>query len=52
MPTTSQIITVGTIAVVLSIAGYAVYFDHARRNDPEFRKKLREPVFDSWRPLC
>ncbi|KIM25183.1 hypothetical protein M408DRAFT_58244, partial [Serendipita vermifera MAFF 305830] len=22
--------------------GYAIYFDHARRNDPQFRKKLRK----------
>lgn len=42
MPTTSQILTVGTVAVVLSLAGYAIYFDYARRNDPQFRKKLRQ----------
>ncbi|KAG8761436.1 hypothetical protein FRC14_003849 [Serendipita sp. 396] len=42
MPTTSQIITIGTVAVVLGIAGYAVYFDYVRRNDPQFRKKLRK----------
>ncbi|KAG8833847.1 hypothetical protein FRC17_009964 [Serendipita sp. 399] len=42
MPTTSQIITISTVAVVLGIAGYAVYFDYVRRNDPQFRKRLRK----------
>jgi hypothetical protein len=42
MPTTSQIITIGTVAVVVGIAGYAIYFDYARRSDPQFRKKLRQ----------
>lgn len=42
MPTNSQILTIGTVAVVLGIASYAIYFDYARRNDPQFRKKLRQ----------
>lgn len=42
MPSTSQILTIGTVAVVLGIASYAIYFDYARRNDPQFRKKLRK----------
>ena len=42
MPTTRQILTFGTAAVVLGVAGYAIYFDYARRTDPQFRKKLRQ----------
>lgn len=37
-------LTVAGIAVG-SIAAYAVYFDHKRRTDPTFRKRLRMPVF-------
>ncbi|KAF2396549.1 protein import receptor MAS20 [Trichodelitschia bisporula] len=38
---TSTIIaaSVGTVAV--GIVAYALYFDHRRRNDPEFRKALK-----------
>jgi len=42
MPTTRQILTIGSAAVVLGVVGYAVYFDYARRTDPQFRKKLRQ----------
>ncbi|KAF9429826.1 hypothetical protein BGZ94_009354 [Podila epigama] len=39
---TSHIVaaTVGTIAV--ASIGYAIYFDSKRRNDPEFRRKLKK----------
>jgi import receptor subunit TOM20 len=39
---TSTIIvaTVGTI--VTGLVAYAVYFDHRRRTDPEFRKQLKK----------
>jgi import receptor subunit TOM20 len=39
---TSTIIaaTVGT--VVTGLVAYAVYFDHRRRTDPEFRKQLKK----------
>lgn len=33
-------IALGT--VVAGIGAYAIYFDHRRRNDPEFRKKIRK----------
>ena len=29
------------IAAIASLAAYAVYFDHKRRNDSAFRKRLR-----------
>ncbi|KAF9293834.1 hypothetical protein BGZ88_004835 [Linnemannia elongata] len=32
--------TVGTLAV--ATVGYAIYFDQKRRNDPEFRRKLKK----------
>lgn len=39
-PSTIAAISVGTI--VAGIAAYAVYFDHKRRTDPEFRKQLKK----------
>ncbi|KAK3813404.1 MAG: MAS20 protein import receptor-domain-containing protein [Benniella sp.] len=33
-------VTVGTLAV--ATVGYAIYFDQKRRNDPEFRRKLKK----------
>lgn len=38
-PSTIAAISVGT--VVTGILAYAVYFDHRRRTDPEFRKQLK-----------
>lgn len=38
-PSTIAAITAGT--VVTGVLAYAVYFDHKRRNDPEFRKQLK-----------
>jgi import receptor subunit TOM20 len=38
-PSTIAAITAGT--VVTGLLAYAVYFDHKRRNDPEFRKQLK-----------
>lgn len=38
-PSTIAAISVGTIAA--SFIAYAVYFDHRRRNDPDFRKQLK-----------
>ncbi|KAJ4471642.1 hypothetical protein C8R41DRAFT_897751 [Lentinula lateritia] len=38
---TTSVLTIAGIAV-LSIAAYAVYFDYKRRNDVEFRKKLKK----------
>ncbi|KAF2658820.1 protein import receptor MAS20 [Lophiostoma macrostomum CBS 122681] len=38
-PATIAAISVGT--VVTGFLAYAVYFDHRRRNDPEFRKQLK-----------
>ncbi|KAL5114818.1 mitochondrial import receptor subunit tom20 [Pleosporales sp. CAS-2024a] len=38
-PSTVAAIGVGT--VVTGFLAYAVYFDHKRRNDPEFRKQLK-----------
>lgn len=38
-PSTIAAISVGTIAT--GFLAYAIYFDHKRRNDPEFRKQLK-----------
>jgi import receptor subunit TOM20 len=38
-PSTIAAISVGTI--VTGLLAYAVYFDHRRRSDPEFRKQLK-----------
>jgi import receptor subunit TOM20 len=38
-PSTVAAISVGTI--VTGFIAYAVYFDHKRRNDPDFRKQLK-----------
>lgn len=38
-PSTIAAISVGT--VVTGFLAYAVYFDHKRRNDPDFRKQLK-----------
>jgi import receptor subunit TOM20 len=38
-PATVAAISVGTI--VTGFLAYAVYFDHRRRSDPEFRKQLK-----------
>ena len=38
-PTTIAAITAGTL--VTGFLAYAVYFDHRRRTDPEFRKQLK-----------
>ncbi|KIJ56604.1 hypothetical protein M422DRAFT_773393 [Sphaerobolus stellatus SS14] len=39
---TSSIVTIAAVTTVAAIVGYAVYFDHKRRNDIEFRKSLRK----------
>ncbi len=38
-PSTVAAISVGT--VVTGVLAYAIYFDHKRRNDPEFRRALK-----------
>ncbi|KAI9069255.1 MAS20-domain-containing protein [Trametes sanguinea] len=39
---TSTIFTVAAVTVISGLVAYAVYFDYKRRNDTEFRKKLRK----------
>ncbi|KAI0353457.1 MAS20-domain-containing protein [Trametes cingulata] len=39
---TSTIFTVAAVTVLGGLVAYAVYFDYKRRNDTEFRKKLRK----------
>jgi import receptor subunit TOM20 len=42
MPTKKQVV-VGTVsALAVGTLCYAIYFDHKRRNDPQFRKKLKK----------
>lgn len=38
-PSTIALIASGVFAT--SVIGYAIYFDHKRQSDPEFRKKLK-----------
>lgn len=37
----STIAAIGAGTVVTGLLAYAVYFDHRRRTDPEFRKQLK-----------
>ncbi|EWC47908.1 hypothetical protein DRE_02790 [Drechslerella stenobrocha 248] len=37
---TSQILTASAVTAVALTLAYAVYFDHRRRHDPEFRRSL------------
>jgi mitochondrial import receptor subunit TOM20 len=39
---TSTILTIAGVTVLSGALAYAVYFDYKRRNDAEFRKKLRK----------
>ncbi|KAG4086682.1 MAS20-domain-containing protein [Neocallimastix lanati (nom. inval.)] len=44
MPTKKQVV-VGTVsALAVGTLCYAIYFDHKRRNDPQFRKKLTKKI--------
>ncbi|MCJ1275757.1 hypothetical protein MMC21_003560 [Puttea exsequens] len=38
---TSTIVIASTGAIIAGFLGYAVYFDHKRRSDPDFRKALK-----------
>jgi mitochondrial import receptor subunit TOM20 len=38
----ATILAAASLTVVSGIIAYAVYFDHKRRNDVEFRKQLRK----------
>ncbi|EGG12551.1 mitochondrial import receptor subunit [Melampsora larici-populina 98AG31] len=40
MPTTRQVLTIGSLSVLTAGISYCFYFDYKRRNDPAFRKKL------------
>ncbi|CAE6443228.1 unnamed protein product [Rhizoctonia solani] len=42
MVETRTVVAVSAASAAIAIAGYIVYFDYKRRNDPEFRKKLRK----------
>lgn len=33
----------------LAFVGYCVYFDHKRRSDPDFKRKLIESNFEAFR---
>lgn len=37
---TAIVAGIGTAAV--AFLGYCIYFDHKRRSDPEYKKKVRE----------
>ena len=38
---TTSVLTVAAVTVLGGLFAYAVYFDYKRRNDSDFRKKLR-----------
>ena len=38
---TSTVLTAAAVTVLGGLVAYAVYFDYKRRNDSDFRKKLR-----------
>jgi import receptor subunit TOM20 len=38
---TSTVVALSVGTVLTGLVGYAVYFDHKRRSDPEFRKSLK-----------
>ncbi|KAI0346773.1 MAS20-domain-containing protein [Trametopsis cervina] len=42
LPRTSTILTIAGATAVTGALAYAVYFDYKRRNDADFRKKLRK----------
>ncbi|EMD40854.1 hypothetical protein CERSUDRAFT_103234 [Gelatoporia subvermispora B] len=42
MVSRSSLVTFASVAVVTGIAAYAVYFDYKRRNNAEFRRKLKK----------
>ncbi|OCH90946.1 MAS20-domain-containing protein [Obba rivulosa] len=42
MVSRSSLVTLASVTVVTGIVAYAVYFDYRRRNDVEFRKKLKK----------
>ncbi|SMN18152.1 similar to Saccharomyces cerevisiae YGR082W TOM20 Component of the TOM (translocase of outer membrane) complex responsible for recognition and initial import steps for all mitochondrially directed proteins [Maudiozyma saulgeensis] len=40
----SRALAITGIATVMSVAGYAIYFDYQRRNNTEFRKSLKKKL--------
>lgn len=36
-----NVLTIAAVTVATGVLAYAVYFDYKRRNDAQFRKKLR-----------
>lgn len=46
-----KIALTATGVIAAATVGYAVYFDYRRRNDPVFRKKLREYFSHPLLPL-
>ncbi|SCU96711.1 LAMI_0F07470g1_1 [Lachancea mirantina] len=39
-----RVLTIGGVALATAVAGYAVYFDHQRRNNSDFRRNLKRKV--------
>lgn len=48
----STVYTVAGITVLGGLVAYAVYFDYKRRNDVEFRKKLRQSIQFRLQEFC
>ena len=47
----SKSLSIAAGAAAVGFIGYCVYFDHKRRSDPDFRKKLKESRFSTC-ALC
>ncbi|CEP61544.1 TOM complex receptor protein TOM20 LALA0_S03e05226g [Lachancea lanzarotensis] len=42
--TFQRVLAITSVTAVAALAGYAVYFDHQRRNNPSFRKSLKRKL--------
>jgi import receptor subunit TOM20 len=42
--TVAQVAGITALTAVTGLLGYAIYFDYQRRNNPEFRKGISEPL--------
>lgn len=53
MSRTTTVLTIAAgVTVVSGFIAYAAYFDYKRRNDAEFRKKLRTYSLFAWLVVC
>jgi import receptor subunit TOM20 len=48
---TSSVLSLTGATLIGGLIGYAAYFDYKRRNDPEFRRKLKKDAKRTSREL-